>query len=135
MDGDRPVQLTPLASGSKKMASDARLYVSRPTNIPVRGMVSFQFEDIDEPLFFHFIGWKYSPSLSAESCRHDWQKEWSRSLYASEPRMNSIVTSSLWEILLPVLDDFSDACVEKVDVPRCRRPACRQESVGQLQLP
>ena len=39
--------------------------------------------------------------------------------YASVPRMNSIVTSSLWEILLPVLDDFSDACVEKVDVRRC----------------
>ena len=94
MDGDRPVQLTPLASGSKKMASDARLYISRPANIPVRGMVSFQFEDIDEPLFFHFIGWKSSTPVC----------------------MNSIVTNSL---LLPVLDDFSDACVEKVDVRRC----------------
>jgi len=94
MDGDRPVQLTPLASGSKKMASDARLYVSRPTNIPVRGVVSFQFEDIDEPLFFHFIGWKYSSPVC-------------------------ILTNSLWEILLSVLDDFSDTCVEKVDVRRC----------------
>ena len=111
------MELGPTGSTAEEMASDARLYISRPANIPT---IAFQFEDIDESLLFHFLGWKSSlSSLSAESCRHDWQKEWSRSLYASVPRMNSIVTSSLWEILLPVLDDFSDACVENVDVRCC----------------
>ncbi len=61
------MELGPTGSTAEEMASDARLYISRPANIPT---IAFQFEDIDESLLFHFLGWKSSmSSLSAESCR------------------------------------------------------------------
>ncbi len=67
------MELGPTGSTAEEMASDARLYISRPANIPT---IAFQFEDIDESLLFHFLGWKSSmSSLSAECASHEQHRD------------------------------------------------------------